>query len=137
MYDAIIVGGGPAGLSAALVLGRCLRKVLICDSGRPRNAWSHGMHCFISQDGIHPEEFLNQCHKDLQKYTNVEFLNTEVTHARKIEDDGFEIETREGKIFQSRKLLLATGVVDDIPKFEGIVSLYGKSVFTCPYCDAW
>ena len=136
MFDAIIIGGGPAGLSAALILGRCLRKVLVCDNGRPRNAWSHGMHGFLSRDGIDPAEFLETCHKDLKKYHTVKFLSTEVTHAKKT-DVGFEIVTNDGSVFHSKKLLIASGVVDNIPKFEGIASLYGKSVFNCPYCDAW
>lgn len=136
MFDAIIVGGGPAGLSAALTLGRCLRKVLICDSGRPRNAWSHGMHGFLSRDGIDPSEFLEACHSELRKYHTVRYLPTEVTHASKT-DEGFEIRTNDGATFHSKKLLLATGVYDYIPKFEGIASLYGKSVHNCPYCDAW
>ncbi|MES2526328.1 MAG: NAD(P)/FAD-dependent oxidoreductase [Bdellovibrionota bacterium] len=136
MFDAIIVGGGPAGLSAALILGRCMRKVLVFDNGRPRNAWSHGMHGFLSRDGIDPSEFLETCHRDLKKYQTVKCVNQEVSHAKKV-DGGFEITTCEGAIFHSKKLLLATGVVDEIPKFEGIASLYGKSVFNCPYCDAW
>lgn len=136
MYDAIIVGGGPAGLSAALILGRCLRKVLICDSGRPRNAWSHGVHGFLSRDGMDPQEFLRTCHEELRKYRTVKYLPAEVTHAKKTEK-GFEIETSAGAVFESRKLLVATGVVDCIPKFEGITGLYGMSVFNCPYCDAF
>lgn len=136
MYDAIIVGGGPAGLSAALILGRCRRKVLICDSGKQRNAWSHGMHGFLSRDGIDPGEFLEICHQELKQYTSVEYLPTEVTEAKKTET-GFEITTSEGNTFQSKKFLLATGVVDCIPKFDGIAGLWGKSVHNCPYCDGW
>ena len=92
MFDAIIVGGGPAGLSAALILGRCLRKVLICDSGRPRNSYSHGMHGYLSRDGIDPSEFVSICHKELKQYQTVKFLPTEVTQAGKT-DSGFEITT--------------------------------------------
>lgn len=136
MFDAIIVGGGPAGLSAALILGRCLRNVLVCDSGRPRNAWSHGIHGYLSRDGIDPAEFLSHCHEELEKYETVQILKTEVTQAQKTQD-GFSIRTLEGEEFHSKKLLLATGVVDAIPEFPGILELYGKSVFNCPYCDAW
>lgn len=136
MFDAIIVGGGPAGLSAALILGRCLRKVLICDSGRPRNAWSHGMHGYLSRDGMNPTDFQAICHEELKKYHTVKYLPSEATHAKKT-PHGFEITMSDGATFHSKKLLLATGVVDCIPKFDGIATLYGKSVFNCPYCDAW
>jgi thioredoxin reductase len=94
------------------------------------------MHGYLSRDGMSPSDFLSTCHDELAKYQTVRRLNTEVIHAKKTEG-GFEITTTDGSVYQSKKLLLATGVVDNIPKFDGIGALYGKSVFNCPYCDAW
>ena len=136
MLDVIIVGGGPAGLSAALVLGRCRRRVLICDAGRPRNAASHGLHGFLTRDGIEPAEFLRLAREQLRPYETVELRQAEVTNARCLAS-GFEITLNNGAVISSRKLLLATGVVDDIPAIEGLGELYGRSVFHCPYCDGW
>jgi thioredoxin reductase len=135
-FDCIIVGAGPAGLSAALILGRCRRNVVVCDAGRPRNAASHAMHGFLSRDGIRPSEFLRIGREQLGQYATVELRDVEVTDA-KCATDGFEVTLGDGGLLRSRKLLLATGVVDRIPDIEGIASLYGRSVFHCPYCDGW
>ena len=136
IFDVIIVGGGPAGLSAALVLGRCRRRVLICDEGKPRNAKSHGLHGFLTRDGIEPAEFLRQAREQLRPYETVQLKETKVTAARR-ESNGFEITFSDGERVRSRKLLLATGVVDELPKLEGLEQFYGSSVFHCPYCDGW
>lgn len=136
MLDAIIVGAGPAGLSAALILGRCRRSVMVFDSGRPRNAYSHGMHGYLSRDGMPPGEFLQVARDQLKPYRSVQIVDAEVTEAKKI-DGGFQITANDGKVFQCKKLLIATGVVDCLPKINGIVSLWGKTVFNCPYCDGW
>jgi thioredoxin reductase len=132
----IIVGAGPAGLSAALILGRCRRRVLLCDTGRPRNAVSHAMHGFLSRDGIQPGELLRLGREQLCKYENVEMRTIEVVDAVR---DGkhFQVTFEEGTQTASRKLLLATGVVDELPAIEGLEVLYGRSVFHCPYCDGW
>ncbi|HKP46424.1 MAG TPA: NAD(P)/FAD-dependent oxidoreductase [Pyrinomonadaceae bacterium] len=135
-YDVIIVGAGPAGLSGALVLGRCRRKVLVCDSGHPRNAASHGLHNYLTRDGINPLEFLRLGRDELKQYSNVEVRATEVTDARRTGAQ-FEITLATGEQLRAAKLLIATGVVDDIPKIQGIESFYGTSVFHCPYCDGW
>ena len=143
MFDVIIVGGGPAGLSAALVLGRCRRRVLICDAGHPRNSSSHGLHLFLTRDGIEPAQFLNIAREQLRPYETVELRHTRVIDARPLaagfevvlgEDDG---NGEKGERVSARKLLLATGVVDTLPDIEGVAALYGRSVFHCPYCDGW
>jgi thioredoxin reductase len=136
LFDVIIIGAGPAGLSAALVLGRCRRRVLVCDAGHPRNAASHGLHNYLTRDGIEPAEFLRLGHAELQSYETVRLLTIEVRDARRLEK-GFEITLSNGERAVTRKLLIATGVVDDLPKLEGLDSFYGRSVFHCPYCDGW
>src|SRR5215213_6812976 len=136
MYDVIIVGAGPAGLSAALMLGRCRRRVLVCDTGRPRNAASHGMHGFLSRDGMPPAEFLRIAREQMQQYTTVEMRDVEVVGAE-CSDGSFHVTLRDGVRLTSRKLLIATGVVDNLPSIPGFKELYGRSVFHCPYCDGW
>jgi thioredoxin reductase len=136
IWDVIIVGGGPAGLNAAVVLGRCRRSVLLYDSGSYRNRWSHGMHNYLTQDDILPSDFISICHKELEKY-GVRRINKTVVRARQNKEDLFEVEDENGNIHQSKKLLIATGLKDNIPEIEGFKEMYGKSVFHCPYCDGW
>ena len=136
MYDVIIVGAGPAGLSAALMLGRCRRRVLICDTGRPRNASSHALHGYLTRDGIAPRDFLALARADLRQYDSVELRDVEVTGAV-CRDARFEVTLAGGETLRTRKLLLATGVVDNLPQIDGFRDLYGHSVFHCPYCDGW
>jgi thioredoxin reductase len=136
-YDVLIVGAGPAGLSAALILGRCRRTVLVCDTGKPRNAAAHEMHGYLTRDGIPPQEFLALGRDQLAQYKTVELRHVEVTDATCTEDRQFVITLASGERLRSRKLLLATGVVDNLPKVEGFRELYGRSAFHCPYCDGW
>jgi thioredoxin reductase len=137
MYDVVIVGAGPAGLSAALVLGRCRRSVLICDTGKPRNAKSHGLHGYLTRDGIPPKEFLAIGRRELEQYGSVELRQIGADHAECQPDGRFKIILEGGESVTSRKLLIATGVRDNVPEIEGIRDLYGRSVFHCPYCDGW
>lgn len=134
MYDVIVVGAGPAGLSAALILGRCRRRVLVCDAGAPRNAAAQALHGFLTRDGIAPADFLRTGREQLHAYPSVELRDVAVTAARRT-GDRFELTLDRGQRVSSRTLLLATGVVDQVPDLEGIESLYGRSVFHCPYCD--
>jgi thioredoxin reductase len=129
------VGGGPAGLSAALVLGRCLRKVLICDSGHPRNAASAAIQGYLTRDCTPPEEFLSIARQELVPY-GVEWMHTEISTAIHY-GDYFELATADNQLLYCRKLLLATGLKDYLPEVAGVRELYGKSVHHCPYCYGW
>ena len=136
-YDVVIVGAGPAGLSAALVLGRCRRAVLICDYGKPRNAASHALHGYLTRDGIDPHEFLAIGRREIERYDTVDRREVAVADAM-CEDTGrFRVVLSDGSIVRSRKLLVATGVSDNLPDIDGIQEMYGRSVFHCPYCDGW
>lgn len=136
MFDVVIVGGGPAGLSAALALGRCRRRVLVCDDGRPRNAASRGLHGYLTRDGIPPLEFLRLGREELRRYPQVVFLETEIVAAQRREDR-LVVTTGGGEHFVGRALFLATGVVDELPAIPGIEAFYGRSVHHCPFCDGW
>jgi thioredoxin reductase len=135
-YDCIVVGAGPAGLSAALMLGRCRRTVLVCDAGEPRNIRSRAMHNYLSRDGTSPREFLEIAQAEVGRYSTVEFRRVEVLDATR-SPDGFRLVCADGRQLVSRKLLLATGVVDELPRIDGLDELYGTSVHHCPYCDGW
>lgn len=134
-FDVVIVGGGPAGLSAALILGRCRRRVALCDDGNPRNAASHAAHGFFTRDGTPPQELLRIGREQLRQY-DVKIYQETVTDVQHF-TQGFIVELASGLKLHARKLLLATGIVDEIPKLDGIDELYGLSVFHCPYCDGW
>jgi thioredoxin reductase len=134
--DVIIVGGGPAGCSAALVLGRCRRRVLVIDHGRQRNAASQALHAFITRDGTPPAQFLELARADALRYPSVRWRDGLVIDAG-CARQGFEVVLDDGSRLTARKLLLATGVVDEVPALPGIERLYGRSVHHCPYCDAW
>ena len=136
-YDVIVVGAGPAGLSAALILGRCRRSVLVCDTGKPRNAASHALNGYLTRDGTPPKEFLEIGRRELAKYDTVRLIATGASAAECIPGGRFKVVLADGTVAFSRKLLIATGVVDHVPDLAGIAELYGTSVFHCPYCDGW
>jgi thioredoxin reductase len=134
-FDVIVVGGGPAGLSAALVLGRCCRQVLVVDAGNPRNIRSHGVHGFISREGCKPAELLAMTRHQLEPYAVKVREGTVMTVDR--EEDGFKVTLLDGSKANARKVLLASGVVDKLPPLNGIEDFYGTAVHHCPYCDGW
>jgi thioredoxin reductase len=136
LYDVIIIGGGPAGLNAAVVLGRCRRKVLLFDSGKPRNRHSSGIHNYLTRDDILPRDFLHLSHKEIKKY-GVRLLHIEVTGATKNEKGFFTVTDRKGVLYNAKKILIATGLTDTLPPLKGFEKFFGKSVFHCPYCDGW
>ncbi len=135
MYDVIIVGGGPAGLSAATILGRCRRTVLVCDDGQYRNDGSLEVHGFLSRDGIHPAELRRIGREQLERY-EVEFRAARVTSAGSSQGK-FEIVFEDGSSAACRKLLLATGLKDVLPEIEGFRTFFGRGVFYSPYSDGW
>lgn len=136
-YDVIIVGGGPAGLSAALVLGRCRRRVLLVDAGRARNRWSEAVHNYLTRDGIDPRELQRLGKEEAERY-GVDVCAGEVTDAAVSEGRArFRVTLSDGTRCAGRRMLLATGVTDVLPEIPGLKELYGRSVHHCPYCDAY
>ncbi len=135
MYDAIIIGGGAAGLSAALVLGRCRRSVVVLDAGSPRNFASQHVHNYLTRDGIHPSKLLESARRDMLRY-GAEFRRTLVTRVVRT-SDGFRAHTSDRRHINGRLLLLATGVVDILPAVPDLTAFYGRGVHHCPYCDAF
>ncbi len=135
VFDVVIVGGGPAGLSAALVLGRCRRQVLLCDAEHPRNARSSALHGYLTRDGTPPLELLRLGRAELQAY-GIEPCHATVTDLACV-DDGFEATLDSGQKVRARTALIATGVRDHVPEIPGIDECYGVTVHHCPYCDGW
>ena len=136
VLDAIVIGGGPAGLSAALVLGRCLRRVLVCDTGHPRNEPARIFNGFLSRDGSTPAEFLQICRDQLRRYETIEFRKVKVMDVER-GDCRFTAILETGERVAGRMLLLATGLVDELPQIENFRQFYGNTVHNCPYCDGW
>lgn len=135
MYDVVIVGGGPAGLSAALVLGRCRRTVMVCDAGRPRNAAATALHGYLTRDGTPPLELLRLGREELDRY-GIVVQTVTVTDVERGEG-GFEVTVDRGTRLLARAVLLATGVRDHLPAVPGLAECYGITVHHCPYCDGW
>jgi len=135
-FDVIVIGGSYSGLSAAMSLGRALRKVLIIDSGKPCNIQTPHSHNFITQDGKTPSEISMLAKQQVEKYETVKFYIGLATSGIKTEN-GFQITTQDGKHFETKKLIFATGVKDIIPDINGFSDSWGISVIHCPYCHGY
>lgn len=133
-YDALIVGAGPAGLSAALVLGRARRRVLVLDGGPPRNAAAHASHGFLTRDGASPEELIATAREEIGRYDSVTFRAAVAVDASS-EEGGFVVMLDDGAAVQSRLILLASGVRDLLPEVPGLA--WGPAVHVCAYCHGW
>jgi thioredoxin reductase len=136
-WDVIIVGAGPAGLSAALILGRCRRRVLLSDSGTPRSWAAHRMRGFLSRDGIELDAFRTVCHEQLQAYASVTFHPFGVGRIQRRKDSTFRAQFSDGSVHACRKVLLASGVFDQLPPLPQVEQFFGVSVHPCPYCEGW
>jgi thioredoxin reductase len=136
LFDCAIIGGGPAGLNAALVLGRARRNTILFDNNNPRNAVTQESHGFITRDGIKPQEFREIAHKDIGKYPSVIYEKQEISSITK-KDKLFELATSNKGLYQSKTIIISTGLKDVLPEIENISDYYGKSLFNCPYCDGW
>ncbi|BBH22874.1 hypothetical protein Back11_42190 [Paenibacillus baekrokdamisoli] len=136
ILDCAIIGGGPAGLNAALVLGRARRKVVMFDNNQPRNAVTQESHGFITRDGISPSVFRRIAHEDIGKYASVAMKTDKIVEVKQ-EKDVFSLVTEKGERYQARKIILATGLKEILPSVNGLPDYYGKSLFSCPYCDGW
>lgn len=136
IWDAIIVGGGPAGCAAAIVLARMRRKVLLIDEGKHRNQKSHGIHNYLTRDSILPADFLSEVHKDLDKY-KIPIVKARAIKAEPLAQHGFAVWDSNGNKHIGKRLLAATGVTDNIPDIPGIHELWGELVVHCPFCDGW
>lgn len=136
LYDVIIIGGSFAGLSAATILGRAHRSVLVIDNHQPRNRFSQHSHGFFAQDGDNPQEMIAKAKAQVLAYASVTFRDGEAVAAQ-VTDQGCAIEMADGKQFSARKLILATGIADELPEIPGLAERWGKTVLHCPYCHAY
>ncbi|UOZ05276.1 NAD(P)/FAD-dependent oxidoreductase [Amycolatopsis sp. WQ 127309] len=131
-YDVVVVGGGAAGLNAALMLGRARRRVAVVDGGAPRNAPAAHMHGFLSRDGLPPDELRKIGREELAGY-GVDLVDDDVTGL----EPGFTLRLADGRVLTARRVLYATGVHDDLPDLPGLRESWGTDAVTCPYCHGY
>ncbi|MDR0122719.1 NAD(P)/FAD-dependent oxidoreductase [Bacillus pumilus] len=136
LLDCAIIGGGPAGLSAALVVGRGRKQVIVFDDKMPRNRVTQESHGFITNDGMTPFEIRQAGEADLQNYSNIQIKRTRIVEIQNNEVN-FALLTQEGERFEAKKIILATGLEDILPEIKGMHEVYGKTLFSCPFCDGW
>ncbi|MEU9329331.1 NAD(P)/FAD-dependent oxidoreductase [Streptomyces canus] len=131
-YEVIVIGGGAAGLSAALVLGRARRHTLVVDAGEPRNSPAAHMQGFLTRDGMPPAEFLAIGREEIKEY-GVELVRDRVVEVA----PGFAVTLASGRVLKARRLVVATGLKDELPDVPGVAARFGKDVLHCPYCHGW
>ncbi|MET8612987.1 NAD(P)/FAD-dependent oxidoreductase [Streptomyces misionensis] len=134
-HEVIVVGGGAAGLSAALVLGRARRRTLVVDAGEPRNTPSPHMHGYLTRDGMSPADFLAAGRREIARY-GVELVRDRVVDASR-DEDGFAVVLAGGNTVRARQLVVATGLRDELPPLPGLAERFGRDVLHCPYCHGW
>lgn len=134
-YDVVVIGGGPAGLAAALALGRARRSVLVVDGGEPRNAPAGEMHNYLGRDGTPPRDLLAAGRDEVARYGGT--LLTSEALAATPDTGGFAVQVAGGPTVQARRLLVTTGLVDELPEVPGVRELWGSDVLHCPYCHGW
>jgi len=136
IFDVIIIGGSYSGLAAAMALGRALRNVLIIDNGKPANIQTPFSHNFITQDGKTPKEISKVARQQVEKYDTVHFLRSTVTEGKRV-NGAFEIKTEEQTVYQAKKIILATGIIDIMPDIKGFSDCWGITALHCPYCHGY
>jgi thioredoxin reductase len=132
VYDVVVVGGGAAGLSAALVLGRARRRVVVVDAGAPRNAPAAHMQGFLSRDGMSPADLSAAGRAEVTGY-GVELVEDQVVGI----ESGFVVRLAGGRLLNARRILVATGVRDELPEIPGVRERWGRDLLHCPYCHGW
>lgn len=135
MHDVIVIGGSYAGIAAAMPLARARRRVLVIDAGRRRNRFAHASHGLLGQDGVGPAVVAARGKAEVLAYPTVTWRDEEATAARR-EDGAFVVTTASGE-HRARRLVLATGVVDELPSVPGLRNRWGRTVFHCPYCHGY
>ncbi|MEY7847965.1 NAD(P)/FAD-dependent oxidoreductase [Natrarchaeobius sp. A-rgal3] len=135
-YDSVVIGGGPAGLSAGLLLGRSGRNTVVCDSGEYRNDPSTHVWSFLTRDGVSPSEFRELGRREVGSYETVEYRPDRVTDVEAVAD-GFAVTIGDAEDVSTRTIVLATGLSDAIPPIHGVDDLWGERVLHCPYCHGW
>lgn len=134
-YEVVVIGGGAAGLNAALVLGRSKRNVLVLDENKARNNVTKASHGYLTRDGVKPEEFKEMGISEIKAYPSVTYIESKVTSLHK-EEGLFHIRGGE-RHYTAERVIVATGMKDVLPDIKGMEDVYGTTVFHCPYCDGW
>ncbi|HVX44839.1 MAG TPA: NAD(P)/FAD-dependent oxidoreductase [Mycobacteriales bacterium] len=131
-FEGVVIGGGAAGLNGALMLARARRSVLVIDAGAPRNAPASGVHGLLARDGMSPAELLERGRAEVRRYGG-QIVSGEVIAA----GPGFTVDLADGGRFRARRLLVTTGLVDELPDIPGLRDRWGRDVVHCPYCHGW